>query len=430
MRTAKQIYDEAKRLMFLGRGDEAIAKFTLAASMGSEDAEKALKVIRGESTDFDVIFGDSEDVFEDGGPICPQTVELNIPKTDERKSDCERNDGMRSEESEPGEQKHASDDVEFKLPSDYPTLQNYDKEQFDIDGVVLCKYKGDRADAYIPIGVQTIGKGAFNECATLRSVYLPADVTAINGRPFPNCPNLEIIRADENNPRYKTENNCLIDRQTDALIAGCRNSVIPSYVKSVGSGAFYGCTGLKSVKIPDGVTAIDDYAFAFCTGLKSLNLPDSVTSINYGAFSGCKGLKHFTVPDKVVEIPLFMCDECTSLESVYIPQGVDSIGDWAFWNCVNLKSVHLPVGVIFIGDGVFYGCTSLTSANIPNTVEVIGDDAFHGCASLKQIAIPSSVKKFGAFVFWDCLALELAWIPESLKKDVYVEYCTQVIYTK
>ena len=61
---------------------------------------------------------------------------------------------------------------------------------------------------------------------------------------------------------------------------------------SIGSNAFYFCTGLTGdLVIPDSVTTIGSYAFSYCTGLTSdLVIPNSVTSISSYAFNLCSNL--------------------------------------------------------------------------------------------------------------------------------------------
>ena len=45
----------------------------------------------------------------------------------------------------------------------------------------------------------------------------------------------------------------LIERESEILVLGCKNSVIKNGVKKIGSHAFYYATGLKSIVIPDSV---------------------------------------------------------------------------------------------------------------------------------------------------------------------------------
>ena len=58
-------------------------------------------------------------------------------------------------------------------------------------------------------------------------------------------------------------------------------------VTSIGSAAFSGCTGLRSITLPNSITTIGSEAFYGCTGLTSITLPDGC-SIGEGAFKGCQ----------------------------------------------------------------------------------------------------------------------------------------------
>ena len=114
------------------------------------------------------------------------------------------------------------------------------------------------------------------------------------------------------------------DEYGDVTITGYTGSggevVIPAEidgktVTSIGTGAFYDCTGLKSVTIPVSVTEIGGSAFFGCTGLTSVTIPGSVTSIGDYAFSGCTGLRSVIIQNGVAEISGCTFANCRGLET-------------------------------------------------------------------------------------------------------------------
>ena len=134
--------------------------------------------------------------------------------------------------------------------------------------------------------VTSIGNFAFRYCTSLVGVTIPDSVTSIGAGAFEVCAGLESLTVDTNNTVYDSRNNCnaVIETGSNTLIAGCKNTVIPNDVTTVGEDAFFGCTSLTSVTIPDSVTSIGDFAFCGCTSLASVTIPDSVTSIGFEAF--------------------------------------------------------------------------------------------------------------------------------------------------
>ena len=193
----------------------------------------------------------------------------------------------------------------------------------------------------IPNSVTSIGFSAFEGCNSLTSISIPNSVTSIGNGAFRGCSGLTSIKVESGNTVYDSRNNCnaIIKMYNDELIAGCKNTVIPNSVTSIGSYAFEGCSGLTSISIPNSVTSIRSSAFSNCSGLTSISIPNSVTSI----------------------------------------------GNYAFYYCSGLTSISIPNSVTSIGNDAFSGCSGLTSISIPNSVTIIGSNAFYYCRGLKDV---------------------------------------------
>ena len=141
----------------------------------------------------------------------------------------------------------------------------------------------------IPNSVQEIRSYAFEECYGLTRITIPESVTRIDLNPFMYDYRLESIVVDAENSNYDSRNNCnaIIDKQNNKLITGCKNTVIPNTVTSIGNYAFRYCIDMATVRIPNSVTRIEHEAFGACRRLKTVTLGSSLEVISDYAFLRC-----------------------------------------------------------------------------------------------------------------------------------------------
>ena len=78
--------------------------------------------------------------------------------------------------------------------------------------------------------------------------------------------------------------------------ADIKELVLPPSVVSIGDHAFYGCTGMRTVRLPHALRSIGDYAFRGCTHIDVLHLPDALESIGKSAFAQCTGVVGLYLP--------------------------------------------------------------------------------------------------------------------------------------
>ncbi len=330
--------------------------------------------------------------------------------------------------------------------------------------------------------VTAIDDHTFCGCGGLTSISIPASVVSIGKDALLGCSGLTSITVARDNPNYDSRGDCnaIIVTASNALIAGCMNTVIPNSVTYISDGAFSYCYNLTNIDIPNSITYIGEKAFCGC-GLTSVIIPNSVTYIGDEAFSSCMRLINIDLGNSVtyigdeafwccyelanIDIPnsvsyigrlaffncfslasieignsvttigewAFACDETEKTRTIIplniiIPNSITNIGDYAFSGRGNLETIKLGNSLISISAGMFYGCRNLKSIEITNSVTNIGDGAFNGCTNLTDIDIPNSVTHIGFQAFSGCSSLATINIPNSVTSigEQAFEYCSNM----
>ncbi|MGN1442793.1 MAG: leucine-rich repeat domain-containing protein [Acutalibacteraceae bacterium] len=263
--------------------------------------------------------------------------------------------------------------ISFAAFGTYTFTSNQNSYKDNEDGCGLYRYKStstqtvfDVPDTYGDKPVTELMAFSLANSAYLKELNLGKNIKTIDVWALTNCPALESINVDENNPYFTSVDGVLYNKDKTELL-------------------FY----------PNGKTPLSFDESGAVTSGGTLILPESVVSIRENAF--------------------YMC---SNLYSVKFNEGLESIGNKAFLKCENLKSIELPDTVKTIGTDAFSYCNSVKELEIPSSVESIGDYAFFSTASkLEKIVVHKNSE--------NDLALGKDWIPnqsDSINKKIPVEY--------
>ena len=199
-------------------------------------------------------------------------------------------------------------------------------------GAIITDYVGTSKSITIPSELDDhpvikIADRAFEDCTSLESISMWADITEFGEYAFVGCINLRSIS-------------------------------IPSSTKRIGAHAFEGCTSLSSVTFWN-AGIIEEYAFAGCNSLTSISIPTDTSMIGAHAFDSCTGLTSLTIWDAEI------------------------IDEYAFYGCSGITSISFPSETKEIRAHAFDGCTGLTRITLWNDEICIDETAFANCPNLK-----------------------------------------------
>ncbi len=315
--------------------------------------------------------------------------------------------------------------------------------------------------------IETISANAFVKWYGLTKIHIPKSVTRIGNTAFAHCTGLFEITVDPENTVYHADGCCLIHTADKRMIAGCRNSVIPSdgSVTTLGKDCFYGQKGIATMYLPEAIKVLEAQVFKSCTNLAVIRmpgvtdigskvfaklstdpdemqltdvlLPATIISIASDAFAGssleriyCRfskdqvdsswessvpdgGVVHYIGADEIVTVSspfnsltLYNSGKTDNTRVVEIadPNTYVTFGYGSFSQCKKLSFVEFPKEYE-IGLSAFADDIGLVNLNI-NPQGTIGNQAFRDCTGLKCVVIGDNTEGIDYKVFWGCTQLE------------------------
>ena len=324
----------------------------------------------------------------------------------------------------------------------------------------------------VAVNGTAMGRGMFYGCTSLKNVTLNKNITNFYGESFRGCTSLENITLPEKLVTvyafefYGCTSLKAIEFPKDLTLGYSGSSTSIKYEDQVkpayhGSGMFYNCTSLASVKlndsltmlpgyifygctsltefvIPSGMKVFGSYALQNCSGITELKFPDCFESLGYSTLNGMTSLTKLDFSNTVLGTPnpggsysgttgSFCFQGCTKLEEVILPATITVLKDAQFSKCSSLKkivapgvtslanwssgegfatlayltkleTVQLSDSLVSLGDSAFYGCSSLKEFNFPDTLTTIGKSAFVG-TGLTEVKFGSGLVSIGASAF-------------------------------
>ena len=290
----------------------------------------------------------------------------------------------------------------------------------------------------IPEGVTSIGHDAFYSCSGLTSIDLSncTNLTSIGSSAFYSCSGLTGT-LDLSNCTSLTS----IGNSTFRGCSGLESITLPSSLTSIDYGAFYGCRGLETLEykgtieqwlsIEFGSSWMDDDSHTFIVNGKELiNLvvPEGATSIGSNAFYGCSGLTSIDLSNctsltSIGSSAFRYCSGLTGALDLGNCTNLTSIGSMAFWYCSGLTSIDLPSSLTSIGSQAFRNCSGLTGtldlSNCTNLTS-IENSAFYGCSGLTSVTINQYVfenvtsSSSCGYILWNIGSGETVLVPANL----------------
>lgn len=263
-------------------------------------------------------------------------------------------------------------------------------------------------------GLEYIGFGCFQSCASLKEVVLPASCRTLDKQAFTYCSAMTNLVLNEG-----------LQSIYEMAFYGCNGLTevtIPGTATDLGRTLFYNCAGLKKVIFGEGCTIVPGMCFEYDTALEEVVLPETMEVIGDFSFCYCKGLTNINLPSSIREIQA-AAFEFVAMPEVNVPDGVTEIPEYCFASMPYVEKINVPGSVKYIGKVGIHNDPSLRTLILHEGLEELGERAITLNESLKTLTLPASLTTYGEFAINYNTSMTdlyvLAETPAEMEYDLY-----------
>jgi hypothetical protein len=197
--------------------------------------------------------------------------------------------------------------------------------------------------------------------------------------------------------------------------ASLTSVTIPNSVTSIGSEAFAWCYKLESVTIGKGVRSIEYHSFygykpakvIWLTSTPPSGYSDAEGMVNYvpnNQYTSLNNVKNYFKVDGILFCKIDnSSDKVTLLRSI---SGTVNIPE-----TVSLAGTTYTVTII--DSYAFLGCSKSESVTIPNSVTSIGNEAFENCSKLESVTIGTGMLSIESDIFSGHKPAKVIWLTNT-----------------
>ncbi len=353
----------------------------------------------------------------------------------------------------------------------------------------------------LPYNISYIPKYTFYQCSSLTDANLSSTITVVGDYAFANCIKLSSFDNMINLKSYGvgsftatsikkfkfSENNDAIPEKAFKYCKNLQIEELPENLKTIGNGAFEGCTNIKKLDfskyanlesigkdafnksgleceidlppslkylgyrafwdtdvtkliinsniksdVPDDLNYASDYSpFRSCHRLQKVIISEGVTHLEIGA-AVCSNLSEIIMPStlkyigtKDITSLFFASFSVLSTNDIIFPDNISYIAPWSF-SCANLNKVELPAKLLVLEEYSF-STSFIKNIKLNNGLKTIGLRSLQN-NNFKTLTIPETVEIIESGAFAGCNELVNIKFPDSIKQlgTSVCEECTSL----